>query len=322
MAHETGVATDQNDLWAKLLAFLTTNPDLVAAGEAWTQEWAAGSDVVMKGPGSDGDDEILVGLHLHSNALHVNMMTAIVPAATLITGHTNVTPDPVRAFLDSSPMVYWFTASGRRMIIVVRIGVVYETIYAGKFFPYAAEEDYPHPYFVGGSSNANNASVTGPANTSEGHAAFNWPFYGSGRSNSYFMKPDDTWKPMSAPADLSIPPIDCSFWPSNPGSDWSFPTSSGSYGVRADINEHLAILRNMIGAYGGERQLVPLSIMQFTNQYNVNNYIYGILDGAFMIGGKGMSTEQTVQNRGVNYMAIYDTFRTSSAERWLAVQVQ
>lgn len=323
MAHETGVATDHNDLWAKLIAFLTTNVDLVAAGEQWTQVWTASGDVVLQGPGADGDDEILVGLHLHSTpALHVNMMTGLNMGATSFTGHVNCSPNPARAFLTNGEMVYWFTASGRRMILVIRIGTVYETIYAGKFFPYATEEDYAHPYFVGGSSSANNGSVIGPSNTSEGHAAFNWPFYGSGQSSAYFMNPSDVWKPMSAPADLSEPAIDASMWPSSVGVSWSFPTGSGSYGFRADPNEHLAILRNMAPAYGGEVQLIPLSVMTFTSTYNANNFMYGILDGAYAVGGKGLSVEQAVQNRGTDYMVLYDTFRTTSNERWLAVQVQ
>lgn len=34
MAHVTGTATSNTDLWTKLLAFLTSNADLVAAGQA------------------------------------------------------------------------------------------------------------------------------------------------------------------------------------------------------------------------------------------------------------------------------------------------
>lgn len=39
MAFEIGVAANHIDLWDKLLAFLTTNPDLVASGQNWTVGW-------------------------------------------------------------------------------------------------------------------------------------------------------------------------------------------------------------------------------------------------------------------------------------------
>ena len=135
MAFETGTASNAADLFDKLVSFLTTNEDLVSAGEAWTEEWVAPSGAVnttarvLVGAVSAGDAP-KIGMRLVSTpatAVHeiqFNGVTNILTSATLLTEHANPSA-LVRVFADSNPMTYWFSASGRRFIIVVKISTVF-----------------------------------------------------------------------------------------------------------------------------------------------------------------------------------------------------
>ena len=75
MAYVTGTATDRNDLWTKLLAFLTADPALVAAGQAWEVVWSrdvtGNQSRVLKGKGLSGTDEVLVTLSKRDDQLTV-----------------------------------------------------------------------------------------------------------------------------------------------------------------------------------------------------------------------------------------------------------
>src|SRR5690349_2247020 len=68
MALETGTATDWLDFYNKLRDFLTTNADLVADGQEWTQiagevgTLGNADEIVLQGPGLAGADEIIVGI--------------------------------------------------------------------------------------------------------------------------------------------------------------------------------------------------------------------------------------------------------------------
>ena len=95
MAFETGTTTGSTDFWNKLIAFLTTNVDLVAADEEWAVVWThpsgATSGVVLRGPGAAGTDSICVGLSLTTTVdtdghyITIWGMTAPVTAAVQMT---------------------------------------------------------------------------------------------------------------------------------------------------------------------------------------------------------------------------------------------
>src|SRR5690348_15074846 len=102
MAFETGTATDHLDLWSKLLDFLQSNADLVAAGQQWTVAWEApagapnATDIVLQGPGLAGEDEVLVALRREDDTLTIGESliwmsgcTGLLSNATEFDGHVN-----------------------------------------------------------------------------------------------------------------------------------------------------------------------------------------------------------------------------------------
>ena len=162
MAVETGTATSNTDLWDKLLAFLTTNADLVAAGQAWTQSWSltAGAikHVVVEGPVPAAGTKPMVGLRFYPSqytaeetTISVSGCTGLSATATHFADHTNSLVRFVQAFVaNSTSMAYWFVANGRRFIAVWRIGTVYQAIHGGFMLPYGVPSSHPYPLFIGG----------------------------------------------------------------------------------------------------------------------------------------------------------------------------
>ena len=67
MAVEIGTASSAADLYDKLISFLTTNADLVTAGQEWAIAWDSPAayenqtDIVLRGPGLSGQDQVYVG---------------------------------------------------------------------------------------------------------------------------------------------------------------------------------------------------------------------------------------------------------------------
>lgn len=187
MAYTTGTAANHIDLWDKLLAFLTTDPALLAAGQQWTIDWRAPvgaaneTDLVLVGPGMGGSDQIMVGLRRVDNfsnnsfAIYMNGMTGILPAADAYDGHVNVCRKTTM-YLDQNPMRYWFVANGRRFVVVVKISTVYEAMYGGLFLPYADPLSYPYPLFIGASGGADFDTSYNWTSTAAGHSHFIAPY--------------------------------------------------------------------------------------------------------------------------------------------------
>lgn len=172
MAHVTGTATSNTDLWTKLLAFLTSNADLVAAGQAWTQDWSLTSGsvqhVVMSGPTSAAGTKPMVGLRLYpaqytaeESTISVAGCTGLSATATGFADHTNSLTRFVQAFTsNTASMPYWFVANGRRFVAVWRVGTVYECIYGGFMLHYGVPTSYPYPLFVGGTRGFSGADLS------------------------------------------------------------------------------------------------------------------------------------------------------------------
>src|SRR5690606_34479125 len=72
MAFEIGTATDYRDLLDRFHAFITTNPDLVAANQQWQAlRWttdAQNKELILKAPGLAGTEEIYCGIRTSESA--------------------------------------------------------------------------------------------------------------------------------------------------------------------------------------------------------------------------------------------------------------
>ena len=319
MAVETGTASSASDLYDKLIAFLTTNADLVSAGQEWAVAWDTPaayenrSDIVLRGPGLSGQDQVYVGMRLFQDPIGDTFfiqtvgMTGVLPAGLHYRDHVNVTPNFVRMFLDVGTMSYWFVANGRRFMVVVKISTNFETMYAGLFLPYATPLSYSYPFFLGGS--AGPTDTDGPFNwrsEDTNHTHFAWPhnenYYTPQAvdSNAWLMDPAGSWKQLANSGGTNGTP--CCMGPEFTDGDY-FP--SDSYGARW-------IMTRTMDAYGGDRILVPCTLIQ----KDPTDQTYGILDGAFRCQGVANSAENLITADGVDHLVVQNVYRSDFNDYW------
>ena len=319
MAYATGTSANYTALFDDLIEFLTENEDLVTAGEEWEEVWSASAtEVVLKGKGTSGSEEIFLGFRLvasipnDSFSIHLFGMSGVIDSASNIEGHINVSPFPVKMFVDSSSMAYWFTASGRRFTAVVKISTVFETLSGGFFLPYANPISYSYPLYIGGS--AGHGRSNDPTNwrsTSDGHSHFPYSFNNSGTGNlspSFRMlTPTGEWVDGAANEASTTNNAVIGIGPSNffdgLGAVRSSSGSQYSYnGLR---------LRQR-SCFGGDFTLTPFTLVRQTPA----DQTYGILDGAFQVPGFGNSSENIITINSVDHLVVQNAFRTGIGEYW------
>lgn len=321
MAVEIGTATDAADLYDKLISFLTTNADLVSAGQEWAIAWDSPaayenqSDIVLRGPGLSGQDQVYVGMRLYQDPIgdtffiQTRGMTGVLPTGLHYADHVNVTPSYVRMFLDVGTMSYWFVANGRRFMVVVKISTNFETMYAGLFLPYATPLSYPYPFFLGGS--AGPIDSDGPfswRSENANHSHFPWPhntnYYTTGaiEANAWIIDPAGSWKRFANSG--GTPSTPCVIGPEYTDGDY-FTSNDGWYDPRF-------IMTRTMDAYGGDRILVPCTLIQ----KDPTDQTYGILDGAFRCQGVANSAENLITVDGLDHLVVQNVYRSDFNDYW------
>ena len=89
---------------------------------------------------------------------------------------------------------YWIFADTYRLIVVIRIGIQYESMYVGFLNPIASERQFPYPMYVAG-----NTSSQGGRWSSNRQGSFIFPSDGSG----YLRRADGVWRQFDFTRDLS-----------------------------------------------------------------------------------------------------------------------
>jgi len=330
MAYQTGTASDHEDLWNKLLAFLTTDAQLVALNQNWEVAWLADdsnsgnpndTDIVLRGPGLADQDSIYVALRRVDDVasdlstIYMRGATGVINSADQYHLHVNVTPNPVKMFLRPNSMDYWFVANGRRFIVVVQIGTVYETLYAGFFLPYADPEVYTYPMFIGGSSGSGGPSEASSwSSVRDDHTAYMFSNYDSNPATGYnpsawMLGPDGAWLRCSTNTTASNAYIGPSYFGMGLGIgahiDRDF--DSDNYGYNSvDIRQG--------ESYGAGFALTPFTLTQASPQ----DQTFGALDGVYRITGRGQSIENVIQADNAVHIVFQNTFRTALGN-WYAV---
>lgn len=313
MAFATGVASDYNALWTALISFLKTDADLVAAGQQWTEVWAApggapnDSDIILKGPGLSGDNSVYVGMRLEEDvasdrfALCLSGLVGVIAGAAEFNLHANSQPAFSRMFLANAPMTYWFIANGRRFIVVAKISTVFEMCYAGLALPFSTPSAYPYPMFIGGTAGEGSASVDWRS-VSDDHSAFYKPRYAGGNvTPSFFLSPEGAW-------------LRCGDYGSSGQNINVAPDNYFAQGftLNADFTNYrygFAQFKDRIAAaYGGTYPLTPFTLIQGSPQIQQ----YGVLQGVFHVPGVGNSAESVLTIGGTDYLVVQNIFRTST----------
>lgn len=133
-------------------------------------------EVILKGSGLSGTDEIYIGLRCFQNVgsdvynLSVAGFSGYIPSNTFETQpkyyECTVCGHNLR-------MDYWVMINKQRMAFCLKVGTpVYESGYVGKVFPYATPAQYGYPLLVAG-------SIKGLAYTRYSGTARTFPWYGN-----------------------------------------------------------------------------------------------------------------------------------------------
>lgn len=120
-----------------------------------------GPEMIVRGPGSSGSDQIYCGVRAYRNQAgdwynwrlqgYTGFSSSLL--FDLQPGALNAYPPQV-CWLDQ-PFRYWIVANGRRFMVFGRVGAGYEGCYLGFLLPYATPAQYPYPLFIGGTITGN-----------------------------------------------------------------------------------------------------------------------------------------------------------------------
>lgn len=319
MAWETGTAAGHVDLINKIRDFLTTNTDLVNAGENWTQELGPtgtlvnGDSITLRGPGLTGSENIYCGLQAISNVGSdiYNIRTWGHPgfSGTLDPRDQVLKSPDVYVLCWDQTMNYWIVANGRRWMLIVKVSTVYSSAYCGFFLPYATPSEYPYPMAVAGISYANRRwSDQGERNrfmASPGKGAF-WVYY-----------PDNVWRQISNYEDNDNSPIP------EGGSDnqsfgYVFPTRDAT-NSSFESPDAESITANANTCFDGSYLLRDLTIVSSEVQSPYSAWM-GVLDGVYWIPGRGNSVENIVDKDGQDHLVVQNLHRTGFRD-YMAVRL-
>jgi len=307
MAYETGNATDYRDLLLKLKTFLTTNVDLIAASEEWIalrsvvmlDSEGYSDELILKGPGAAGTDEIYVGIKCFQNPtddLYNWILTGMV-------GFNTVTPwddqpgqmPKVGLSLWNSPIKYWVVANGRRFVLVAKVSSFYVTMHAGFILPYATPSQYPYPNFVAGNIPSYlNAFLTE-------NYSWNSPL------NSNF------WRPCDVNSDRPNTGAHYLYWLD--GSWRSFKNVNYLGGTFESVNTNLDSFENEVLPFNpvwmrdtmdGQYIIQPWKLAM---RKNPSHAIAGALDDVYHVSGFNNASENIITIGIDSYLVVQNVFR-------------
>ncbi|MGR0045634.1 hypothetical protein ACUS6V_02660 [Pseudomonas aeruginosa] len=312
MATEFGTATNHQNLIERLVQFLTANPDLVAAGQAYEKVFdnsipASGTaiavrQVTLRAPGLGGTDSIYMGIQSYGNTAldyyNLRLMGgtafnpgAIPPGGDYWTAFTNYSPR-VQALLWNQPMPYWFFANGRRFWLVVKVSTIYESAGAGFILPPCPPSQYPYPLAVVGSYRGDVA--TRWSDVSDRHRGISSPY----ERSCYLRDPAGRWLGFTVEGGAANE------------SDYSnrtlLPLGCGRYAGSSDTV--VKQLRDSFGKF-------PLKALSFVTRETEGRRYLGDFDGAFYVPTLNSGAEDVIVEDGVDHVVFQTAWR--SGNPWL-----
>lgn len=117
----------------------------------------ASHELILKGQGLSGDKEIFVGFRTYENPTADYYNLAIAGFTGYVPGNSWATqPGILESGIPAhnQRVDYWLAVNAQRIVLGMKVGTpVYETGYAGFFFPFALPSQYPYPLAVMGMLN-------------------------------------------------------------------------------------------------------------------------------------------------------------------------
>jgi hypothetical protein len=197
----------------------------------------------------------------------------------------------VKGFLStSSPSGYWFVVNGQRLIVVMKIGTIYQICYMGFGFSYEPPSVHPYPMIVAGTYQ--NASSRYSITPSE----FRNPTDPGPYSMAVYY-PDSSWREhsnrFSSGTEGTIDDgagREGKVWPSN----YASGTISINY-FKENID--------------GSRSLFPCVL------YNTSpRHTWGEIDGLYWTTGFGLTSETIIREDRFDHLVVPNIFRTGAKD--------
>lgn len=284
MAVETGTATSHIDLLDKLRIFVSTNAALIAAGQEWAVNRWASNELLLKGQGLSGTEEIFVGIRALDYAVADTYNWGVIGAKGFLSGSAfNAQPSTspeVYTCLWNSSIQYWFIANGQRIIVVAKVSTTYHTVYLGKISPYGTPSHYPYPVYVGAEENT--AGVRWSSTDGNYSSPLDPGYYGS-----LLCWTDGGW--------VSIDNKNLS----QTSRIWPYKDNNSSHTRIAEMKDGI----------DGSYQLLPLIMLR-----NSPLSAVGELDGCYYVNGYNNASENTITIGTDSYLVVQNIFRTTSVD--------
>jgi len=331
MAYAIGTADDFMDFLRKIRDFATgvldpatdstfTDGIAVPAAQQWTElvpgstssivsipasGFATDGELYMMGPGSDVDDEIIIGFRTYRNVganiwgWEMRGYTAFFDTLDWDT-MPGVSPSCYAAF-DDELMDIWIWVNARRIMACARVGTTDILIHAGFIQQFGTRSQYPYPLMIGGSSDL---STTSFQTNNFAHSCLPDP------ARTYLRWVDGSWKKYAnysgttdqrGSARIQTGRL---YWPQrDPFS--AEESTSGKDNSETEIFENFVtgsdtyISPSIIDAY----PLFPTVLMSSTE-----NAIVGRVDGLYTTFGLGLVTGDTITVGAGSSAEVYDVF--------------
>lgn len=320
MAWETGTASGHVDLINKIRDFLTTNVDLVNAGENWTQELGPtgalvnGDSITLRGPGLTGTENIYCGLQavesVGSDIYNIRFWGHPGFSATLDPRDQALKSPDNYVLCWNQNMTYWIVANGRRWVLVVKVSTTYSSAYCGFFLPYATPSEYPYPMVVAGVSDLN-ARWSSQSNRTRFMAD---PGYGT----MFTYYPDNVWRRISN-YDDGTGSFDEPLSGNLPGSiGYMFPTQQEGYSTFQSPSAR-DVSANANTCLDGSYLLRDLTLVAAASGSPYNAFM-GVLDGVYWVPGLGNSAENVITKGADDHLVVQNVFRTGFRD-YMAVRL-
>jgi hypothetical protein len=300
-----------------------------------------GSEVLLKGVGNAGTDEIFVGIRSESDAaagwhnLFLNGYTGFDSNEPSWLKQPGALPGFGAAYPLAVPMVpcwntsmpYWLVANGRRIAFGVKVSTSYEGGYLGFKLPYATPGQYPYPLVVGGSL----APQDGARSAEWRYSYANWRhgvFPGPGAAADpvteglwatlYLRSPDGEWVYFANRPNAGIAAPDGLHGPTQSLSAPYAPSGGWRSVWPHCMNDQMTTGRRPYrDCLGGGYVLQPCILLQ----RGPDAQVFGELEGVFAISGYQNAAENTADFDGVTHVVFQNGGRTSVHEYWaLALQ--
>lgn len=326
MAFEKGTASGFDDILDKLVAFLTTNPELVAANQQYevvfdktmpflgqTAVQPNRRHVVFLGKGLSGLDQIYTSVSQMSDTagdyfnLGINgglgfLESSLPPGyPDLLSGLISGSAESQFLLLWNQPMTYWFFANGRRWFMVAKVSTIYEAGGAGFILPPCPPTEYRYPLALWGTSTS--GTIRWSTTTGSSHSGMV-----SGRCR--LRDPGGVWRSHRG----------------NDGSGGSssfliLPTGCGSFAYRHPTGENqsgvadaaFTVLSNMRDGPDGSFPLWPVTLITTPDSsFNVGRNNYGEADGLFWVPTLNSGAEDEIEADGSTYIVFQSAFRANN----------